>query len=262
MDTRAGGKSDVATTPRDDYIRAHVQQFQERIYACDRNNACRLLDLIFSQVGKAPEPGEHLAVAQFFLQICLWHFGIEITDLEFRQLVLACQILNDADELVHPTIAAGVAGRADHQWYAVAAGCCEKQFQLLAHEMAQRGVFAEVDRTGVGTTAVSYEVVGFRRHAKVETLRIGRRGTQVTGRNQHPQFPFLAAGSCHRVLQVGDLNGRAAKPSALIFNEIFLPLGQGVRALQCGERLCFVGHAQRVHQGIDQHQGRAVKRHK
>ena len=143
---RRGGEIDVPAAPGDDHVRAHVEELQERMHAGDRDDARGVVYLLRLEVGKAAEPGYLLPRGHLALQVVLADLGIEVADLELRDAVLGRQLLDDPDELVHPAVGARVPGRADDERDAALARGGEEQLQLLAREMSQGDVLAQVDR--------------------------------------------------------------------------------------------------------------------
>ena len=179
--------------PRDDHVRAHVEELQERVHAGDRDDARGLVYLLRLEVREAAEPGYLLSRGHLALQVVLADLGIEIADLEFRDAVLAASSLMMPDELVHPAVAARVPGRADDERDAALARGRQEQLQLLAREMSQGDVLAQVDRSGIRAAAVGDDVIGAGFHAEMKALRAGGRRPEMPGRDEHAQGALAGA---------------------------------------------------------------------
>ena len=163
VDARARGEIDVAAAPRDDDVRAHVEELAGKV-PTPATATMRVALSISSSVrsGKPPSPVSSLPAFSFFLRIVLRDFGIEVADLELRDPVLLRELLDDRHELVDAAVAAGVAGRADDERNAFLARCREEKLELLAREVAHRRVLAEIDGARIGAAGVGHDVVGVR----------------------------------------------------------------------------------------------------
>src|SRR5262245_15417834 len=113
------------------------------MHAGDGDDACCATDFLRLEVGKAAQPGDFLARGHLALEPVLVDLGIEIAELEVRNAVLNRQLLDSRDEVVHPAVAARVAGRTDDEGDAALAGSGEKELELLAREMPERDVLTE-----------------------------------------------------------------------------------------------------------------------
>src|SRR5205807_1975223 len=112
----------VAAAAAYDDIGAPAEQFDVRVNAGHRHDPVGGSES--SQVERRPpvEPVNSVARSDFGAQIVVVDLRVEIADTEWAQAVLAGEILDDADEPVHPAVAAGVAGRADDHRHAESAG--------------------------------------------------------------------------------------------------------------------------------------------
>ena len=201
-DARRRGEVDVPAAPGDDHVRTQVEELQERVHAGYGDDACGAVYLLGLEVRKAAEPGDLLPRGHLALQIAPVHLGIEIAELELRDAVLDRQLLDDPDEIVHAAVAAGVPGRADDERDAALARGGQKQLQLLAREMPEGDVLAQVDRAGIRAAAVGDDVVRTGLHAEMKALRAGGRRSEMSRRDEHAQATLARHGG-YLLLAVG-----------------------------------------------------------
>ena len=162
----------VAAPPADDHVGALLEQLDEWMYARHRDYPLRGVELGFGQCRVALEPQYDLAGAHAASQVLATDLGVEVADLEFRQLMLRGKLPDDVHEEVDAAVGAGVAGRPDDHRHAQLPRGEQHVLQILGlpGERTGRGVGAERNRTDVVATGVGRDVVGTRRDAAPKAL--------------------------------------------------------------------------------------------